>query len=96
MCWGANDWGQLGDGTKVTRSVPTRVTNLSGDARSVSAGDDHTCAALGSGDVECWGFNYFGQLGDGRAPLSGSPTPSAVVGFGTRDPRSGLATSWPT
>ena len=96
MCWGANDWGQLGDGTNITRPVPTRVTNLSGHARSVSAGDDHTCAALGSGDVECWGFNYFGQLGDGRAPLSGSPTPSAVVGFGTRNARSGLATSWST
>jgi alpha-tubulin suppressor-like RCC1 family protein len=81
-CWGANDWGQLGDGTRVTRPLPALVPSLVGPARALSLGDDHTCAVLGSGEVECWGFNYFGQLGDGRAPLSGSPSPVAVVGFG--------------
>jgi alpha-tubulin suppressor-like RCC1 family protein len=82
LCWGANDWGQLGDGTTIARPVARRVAGLSGTARALGAGDEHTCAALSSGAVECWGFNYFGQLGDGLAPLSGSPTPVAVVGFG--------------
>jgi alpha-tubulin suppressor-like RCC1 family protein len=82
VCWGANDWGQLGDGTRIGRSVPTRVANLSERAATLGLGAEHTCATLASGAVECWGFNYFGQLGDGRAPLSGSPTPVPVVGYG--------------
>ena len=83
FCWGANDWGQLGDGTHTTRTSPTRVTSLAGNATTLSLGDEHSCATLRSGDIQCWGLNYFGQLGDGKAPFSGSPTPVHVLGLGT-------------
>ncbi len=53
-CWGANEFGQLGDGTTRTRSGPGAVLNLS-DAVFVDAGDRATCAVRASGAVVCWG-----------------------------------------
>jgi alpha-tubulin suppressor-like RCC1 family protein len=62
-CWGRNDRGQVGDGTRTPRPLPVRVANIS-DVRMVAAGDAHTCAATGDGEVFCWGANDLGQLGD--------------------------------
>jgi alpha-tubulin suppressor-like RCC1 family protein len=63
-CWGYNEEGQLGDGTRHDRATATRVKGLSGVAE-VSAGGFHTCALAVSGTVTCWGSNRTGQLGDG-------------------------------
>lgn len=62
-CWGANESGQLGDGTTITRRTPTVVKQLRGVVEVV-AGDRHSCALLDSGTVACWGNNGAGQLGD--------------------------------
>jgi alpha-tubulin suppressor-like RCC1 family protein/tRNA A-37 threonylcarbamoyl transferase component Bud32 len=62
-CWGANDQGQLGDGTRTDHTEPAVVA---GDISftQVSAGASHSCGVSRDGDVYCWGNNERGQLGD--------------------------------
>jgi alpha-tubulin suppressor-like RCC1 family protein len=79
-CWGDNSKGQLGDGTLSQRTTPTLVTNLGGNAISLSLGDRSTCALLDSGIVKCWGRNDMGQLGDGTTTDKTSPTQVASFG----------------
>jgi Regulator of chromosome condensation (RCC1) repeat len=68
-CWGANDNGQLGDGTLSSSDSPVRVRNPAGDgwldALSIGADDLTSCAVLPSQKVACWGSNSMGQLGTG-------------------------------
>src|SRR6266403_1683473 len=64
QCWGRNDDGQLGDGTRTSSSTPVPVGGLTG-AAAATGGFYHTCALLGGGTVQCWGQNYEGQLGNG-------------------------------
>jgi alpha-tubulin suppressor-like RCC1 family protein len=70
-CWGDNTYGQLGDGTRERRVVPTAVVGLAG-ARELVAGDRHTCALEHGGTVQCWGDDTFGQLAAPGVP-SGEP-----------------------
>lgn len=68
-CWGNNVRGQLGLGDVEPRGLKT---SQMGDAlpsilqgEHVSAGDSHTCVVTWAGTVKCWGWNEFGQLGQG-------------------------------
>lgn len=63
-CWGANESGQLGDGSSTDKSEPVRVrTELRFSL--ITAGAGHTCGLAGGGIPACWGLNLSGQLGDG-------------------------------
>jgi alpha-tubulin suppressor-like RCC1 family protein len=82
-CWGANDAGQLGNGTfrdtsfadtaKIPVAIPILVPAVVGfDSTSIVAGASHTCAleegaATADRRAFCWGNNSFGQLGKGLA-----------------------------
>ena len=66
VCWGHNDYGQLGDGSTTNRSVPVAVNVGSNrTVQAVSTGVAHTCALLDNDTLKCWGWNDHGQLGYG-------------------------------
>jgi alpha-tubulin suppressor-like RCC1 family protein len=65
-CWGANDLGQLGDGTTVNRLVPTAVTT-SQVFVAIGSGGEFACGMTAARKVFCWGSNAFGELGSGVA-----------------------------
>lgn len=78
-CWGDNMDGQIGPpATDVFRTAPARVDGLS-NVTELAAGGSHTCALVSGGQVQCWGFNSDGQLGDGTN--IGRPQPMPVSGL---------------
>jgi len=80
-CWGLNDLGQIGDGTQTLALTPTLVETQSPFTyTAVSAGGKHTCAVSTEAGLQCWGFNAYGQLGDGSALARLSPV--GVPGYG--------------
>jgi alpha-tubulin suppressor-like RCC1 family protein len=78
LCWGRNDYGQVGDGTTTSRLAPVAVSGLGSGVTAVATGQIHTCAVV-SGAVRCWGDNSYGQLGDGT--YATRQTPVAVSGL---------------
>lgn len=68
--WGRNYYGQLGDGTSISKSVPVRVKvngeeEYLSDIIDVAAGYNHTLALDRNGNLWAWGRNDRGQLGNG-------------------------------
>ena len=75
LCWGSGNSGKLGNNATDNSSFPVQVVGPDTDSNSagdgvlgnivqISIGRDHTCALNSSGNVLCWGDNYYGQLGD--------------------------------
>lgn len=62
--WGSNSNGQLGDGTVISKGVPTRIGSES-NWIEVSAGEKSSYAINSNYELYAWGSNDFGQLGDG-------------------------------
>jgi alpha-tubulin suppressor-like RCC1 family protein len=84
-CWGADQFGQLGDGLSGPSALSTQPVEVLGlyGAQLVSLGDAHSCAIAGPArKVRCWGDNSAGQLGIGTSALdSYATTPVDVVGL---------------
>jgi alpha-tubulin suppressor-like RCC1 family protein len=78
-CWGTNVRGELGDGTTSFRDKPVDVVGLSGAMTAIAAGGEHSCALTSGGGVRCWGYNRWGELGDGTT--GDYLTPVAVFTF---------------
>lgn len=64
--WGDNIYGQLGDGTTVPRSTPVQAGSSSNwSSNYFTTGYYHSMAINSLGELYTWGYNNFGQLGDG-------------------------------
>jgi alpha-tubulin suppressor-like RCC1 family protein len=69
-CWGSGEYGELGNdsGASNVRPVVVRAATGSGPlsgVRRISASYYHSCAVLGNNQARCWGYNGYGELGDG-------------------------------
>lgn len=81
-CWGANGGGQLGNGSTTGSAVPVYVSGLASGVSVIAAGGFTTCAVVGpasGGTAQCWGYNYFGQVGNGH--MGYDPTWVDVLGL---------------
>jgi alpha-tubulin suppressor-like RCC1 family protein len=75
LAWGDNANGQLGNGTTTSTDTPVTVhVTLPGTGRvkSLFAGCEHSLALTTKGKVLAWGYNAFGQLGNGTTTQSDS------------------------
>lgn len=86
-CWGDNNAGELGRGFTDTpggyRSTADYVSGLTAGVSDIAAGSikSETTCALINGGVKCWGYNAWGELGDGTTTDRNVPT--LVSGIGT-------------
>lgn len=91
-CWGANHYGQLGNGSFIGGgslwgiATPIDVLHYN-DARllevtTVATGGGHACALLAGGGISCWGASGDGQLGNSEfvtGPNSTIPSPVVAI-----------------
>jgi alpha-tubulin suppressor-like RCC1 family protein len=84
--WGYNLWGQLGTGNNNNSNVPVKITTLSGMTAIAAGGTgasnegSHSLALKNDGTVWAWGWNYYGQLGNGTNTDSNSPVQVSGLG----------------
>jgi alpha-tubulin suppressor-like RCC1 family protein len=88
-CWGYNQNGELGNGGTIDGNVPTPVSGLESGVKAIESGDDHTCAVTAEGALKCWGFNEYGQLGDGTKISRDLPVAAGGLNAGVQSAAAG-------
>jgi alpha-tubulin suppressor-like RCC1 family protein len=88
LCWGDDQFGQLGNGSTSGSLVPTAVVGGESGIATISAGPNDVCAVTTTGGLLCWGDNSWGVLGALGRPASYVPVavpdaPSGVVAVST-------------
>lgn len=90
-CWGQDATGQVGNGSASQADVlqPTAIGPAGTFYKTISAGYRHNCATTTeSGGVErarCWGYNGYGQIGDGSTTVAYAPIYTQVANPGDDD-----------
>lgn len=84
QCWGSRNNGQVGDGVVNNTPLPLAMAVLASptNTATVVVGGLHSCLLKADGGVECWGGNFYKQLGNSMAP-NPSPNRVAVEGIGS-------------
>lgn len=79
QCWGWNNYGQLGNNTSTSNYQTPNSVTLASNAYSIAANRYSTCASLDNGQVQCWGSNNDGQLGNGDISGASQSSPVTVL-----------------
>jgi alpha-tubulin suppressor-like RCC1 family protein len=80
-CWGNNlQYGALGDNTIILRSSPVQTVAFGTNWKQVACGYNNTAAVKQDGTLWCWGYNVYGQLGDGTITHRSSPVQTVAYG----------------
>ncbi len=78
--WGYNNYGQLGDNSVTTRTLPEKITNILGTKFiAISAGGSHSLGVDNTGVLWAWGYNSTYQLGNNFTTQSLVPTRIALI-----------------
>ncbi|MEI7671826.1 MAG: hypothetical protein WCK00_06905 [Deltaproteobacteria bacterium] len=88
-CWGDNQYGQLGNNSKVDSSTIVSAGSLSG-VTQLTAGAYHSCAATSS-TISCWGRNDSGELGSNGTTSLSVPTRTNIIRSGVSQLVAGLS-----
>lgn len=75
-CWGANEAGQLGDGTVNDSDLPVIVKDVA-KATSLALAEAYTCVTVTDGSVRCWGAHMGFRLG--TEPVSLTPVALPMI-----------------
>ena len=77
--WGADDNGQLGDGSRTSTTLPRAVGALGSGVASISLGNLHSCAVTTAGALYCWGLNGTGRDTCPNGACSATPVAVALA-----------------
>ncbi len=86
-CWGGNFYGQIGNGESGNDKfvkLPTKI-NTDGYVVDVAASESFTCALLANKKAQCWGANWYGQLGNDNDEYKGKGSPEHIYVEGITD-----------
>ena len=75
FCWGGGGHGELGTGFIGDTARPYSRIGWNHLYTAVSAGGHHVCGLVVGGAAWCWGWNLYGQLGNGSSTNLGLPEP---------------------
>lgn len=81
-CWGTNStlYG-LGDGVTSTSLTGVTPTGFGTNVVTMTAGYTHACGLFSDGTAKCWGYNFYGQLGDTTTTTSKIPVAVSLTGI---------------
>jgi len=84
LAWGYNAQGQLGNNSKTQSNAPVMVSGITSanPAVEIASGIYHSLALLADGTVLAWGYNVYGQLGNGSTTQSLTPKPVSGITSG--------------
>lgn len=82
-CWGDNASGALGTGSTDTNAnyLPQQAATSHTFEKHMSGGaySEHSCGIKADGETWCWGYDFYGNLGNGLS--SSNPTPQKIENY---------------